>query len=101
MCNISIGVVGDVCRALETKILPFCDDIVQVRTHAQARTDRRARFQQWRNAHFAVACLQILLEDLQNPYLHREVWAAHATAASVHRQHTTPAARAQWSTARA
>lgn len=28
MCHISCGVVGDICRALDDKILPFCDGIM-------------------------------------------------------------------------
>jgi importin subunit beta-1 len=28
VCAITVGVVGDVCRALEEKILPFCDGIM-------------------------------------------------------------------------
>nr|CAD1817539.1 unnamed protein product [Ananas comosus var. bracteatus] len=27
VCSISIGVVGDICRALDEKVLPYCDDI--------------------------------------------------------------------------
>lgn len=30
VCSISVGVVGDICRALEDKILPFCDRIMAV-----------------------------------------------------------------------
>jgi importin subunit beta-1 len=30
VCSISVGVVGDICRALEDKILPFCDRIMTV-----------------------------------------------------------------------
>ncbi|CAL5005816.1 unnamed protein product [Urochloa decumbens] len=30
VCSISVGVVGDICRALEDKILPFCDQIMTV-----------------------------------------------------------------------
>ncbi|KAM3409877.1 hypothetical protein ACQJBY_002249 [Aegilops geniculata] len=30
VCSISVGVVGDICRALEDKILPFCDGIMTV-----------------------------------------------------------------------
>ncbi|XP_077213821.1 importin subunit beta-1-like [Tasmannia lanceolata] len=44
VCSISIGVVGDVCRALDDKILPFCDNIM---TH--------------------------LLKNLSNAMLHRSV----------------------------
>ncbi|KAH9607527.1 hypothetical protein KSS87_017457 [Heliosperma pusillum] len=28
VCSITVGVVGDICRALEEKILPFCDGIM-------------------------------------------------------------------------
>ncbi|XP_059644028.1 importin subunit beta-1-like [Cornus florida] len=28
VCTISVGVVGDICRALEDKILPYCDGIM-------------------------------------------------------------------------
>ncbi|XP_078435499.1 importin subunit beta-1-like [Wolffia australiana] len=28
VCSISVGVVGDICRALDDKILPFCDGIM-------------------------------------------------------------------------
>ncbi|KAG6485360.1 importin subunit beta-1-like [Zingiber officinale] len=28
VCSISVGVVGDICRALDDKILPYCDGIV-------------------------------------------------------------------------
>ncbi|MQL80033.1 hypothetical protein Taro_012476 [Colocasia esculenta] len=28
VCSISVGVVGDICRALDEKILPFCDGIM-------------------------------------------------------------------------
>lgn len=44
VCSISVGVVGDICRALDDKILPFCDAIM---TH--------------------------LLKDLSNSMLHRSV----------------------------
>jgi importin subunit beta-1 len=30
VCSISVGVVGDICRALEDKVLPFCDGIMTV-----------------------------------------------------------------------
>jgi importin subunit beta-1 len=30
VCSISVGVVGDICRALEDKSLPFCDRIMTV-----------------------------------------------------------------------
>jgi len=30
VCSIAVGVVGDVCRALEEGIIPFCDEIVQL-----------------------------------------------------------------------
>jgi importin subunit beta-1 len=44
VCNVTVGVVGDLCRALDAKILPYCDGIV---------------FQ--------------LLQDLQSTQLHRSV----------------------------
>ncbi|OAY74406.1 Importin subunit beta-1 [Ananas comosus] len=44
VCSISIGVVGDICRALDEKVLPYCDGIL---TH--------------------------LLRDLSNPMLNRTV----------------------------
>lgn len=44
VCSISVGVIGDICRALDSKILPYCDGIM---TH--------------------------LLKDLSNPVLHRSV----------------------------
>lgn len=44
VCSVSVGVVGDICRALDDKILPFCDAIM---TH--------------------------LLKDLSNSMLHRSV----------------------------
>jgi len=44
VCSAAVGTAGDICRALETKILPYCDEIVQC-----------------------------LLEDLQNPTLNRQV----------------------------
>jgi len=44
VCNVTVGVVGDLCRALEAKILPFCDSIVYQ-----------------------------LLQDLQSTQLHRSV----------------------------
>lgn len=44
VCSISVGVVGDICRALEDKVLPFCDGI-----------------------------MTNLLKDLSNPLLHRSV----------------------------
>ncbi|XP_071738286.1 importin subunit beta-1-like [Rutidosis leptorrhynchoides] len=28
VCSISVGVVGDICRALDDKMLPFCDNIM-------------------------------------------------------------------------
>ncbi|KAK9715991.1 hypothetical protein RND81_06G204200 [Saponaria officinalis] len=30
VCSITVGVVGDICRALEDKILPYCDGIVAI-----------------------------------------------------------------------
>ncbi|XXG39802.1 hypothetical protein AAC387_Pa01g0668 [Persea americana] len=44
VCAISVGVVGDICRALDDKVLPYCDGIM---TH--------------------------LLKDLSNSMLHRSV----------------------------
>jgi len=44
VCAIAVAVVGDVCRALEKKVYPYCDEII---TH--------------------------LLNDLQNPLLNRNV----------------------------
>lgn len=44
VCSISVGVVGDICRALDEKVLPFCDGI-----------------------------MTNLLKDLSNPMLHRSV----------------------------
>jgi len=44
VCAVAIGVVGDICRALEVKVLPYCDEIVQ-----------------------------LLLRNLQNPNLNRNV----------------------------
>ncbi|KAG0481164.1 hypothetical protein HPP92_012022 [Vanilla planifolia] len=44
VCSISVGVVGDICRALDDKVLPFCDGI-----------------------------MTNLLKDLSNPLLHRSV----------------------------
>ena len=44
VCNVTVGVVGDLCRALDAKILPFCDGIVYQ-----------------------------LLQDLQSTALHRSV----------------------------
>jgi len=44
ICSVAVGVVGDVCRAIEGKLLPFCDEIVT-----------------------------LLLQALQNPNLHRTV----------------------------
>ncbi|CAH8372895.1 unnamed protein product [Eruca vesicaria subsp. sativa] len=31
-CSITVGVVGDICRALDDKILPFCDQIMSLLT---------------------------------------------------------------------
>jgi importin subunit beta-1 len=28
VCAIAVGVVGDICRALESKVIPYCDEIV-------------------------------------------------------------------------
>ncbi|KAI3986857.1 hypothetical protein MKX01_014558 [Papaver californicum] len=44
VCAISVGVVGDICRALDDKIVPFCDGI-----------------------------MSLLLSDLSNGVLHRSV----------------------------
>jgi len=44
VCAVAVGVVGDVSRALNVKMVPYCDEIVSV-----------------------------LLQDLQNPHLHRSV----------------------------
>ncbi|XP_020087575.1 importin subunit beta-1-like [Ananas comosus] len=44
VCSISVGVVGDICRALDEKVLPFCDGIMSA-----------------------------LLKDLSNAMLHRSV----------------------------
>lgn len=44
VCSVAVGVVGDIARALGPKILPYCDEIVQ-----------------------------LLLQDLQNPLLNRNV----------------------------
>lgn len=44
VCAVAIGVVGDICRALEGKVLPYCDEIVH-----------------------------LLLRNLQNPALNRNV----------------------------
>ncbi|RWW26837.1 hypothetical protein BHE74_00025171 [Ensete ventricosum] len=44
VCSISVGVVGDICRALDEKVLPFCDGIMSQ-----------------------------LLKDLSSPMLHRSV----------------------------
>ena len=30
MCQVSVGVLGDVCRAIEARIAPFCDKIMSV-----------------------------------------------------------------------
>ncbi|OWM81683.1 importin subunit beta-1 [Punica granatum] len=44
VCSITVGVVGDICRALDDKILPFCDGI-----------------------------MELLLKDLQSDMLHQSV----------------------------
>jgi len=44
VCAVAIGVVGDICRALEVKVLPYCDEIIS-----------------------------LLLRNLQNPALNRNV----------------------------
>lgn len=46
VCSISVGVVGDICRAMDDKILPYCDGI-----------------------------MTNLLKNLSNPMLHRSVKA--------------------------
>ena len=33
VCAVAIGVVGDICRALEAKVLPYCDEIVHLLLH--------------------------------------------------------------------
>lgn len=33
VCIITVGVIGDLCRALEKKLLPFCDDIIMLLLH--------------------------------------------------------------------
>ena len=30
MCSVSVGVLGDVCRALEDQIFSYCDSIMQI-----------------------------------------------------------------------
>merc|ERR1719201_2544948 len=44
VCQVAVGVVGDICRALEGKVLPYCDEI-----------------------------LGLLLKNLQSPKLNRNV----------------------------
>ena len=44
VCNVAIGVVGDICRALEKQVMPYCDELVH-----------------------------LLLRNLQNPALNRNV----------------------------
>jgi len=44
VCSVAVGVVGDICRALEAKVEPYCDEVVA-----------------------------LLLRDLQNPNLNRNV----------------------------
>lgn len=44
VCSVTVGVVGDICRALDEKVIPYCDGIVYQ-----------------------------LLRDLENPKLHRNV----------------------------
>jgi len=44
VCAVAVGVVGDICRALEAKVLPYCDEVVH-----------------------------LLLRNLQNPALNRNV----------------------------
>lgn len=51
VCNIAVGVVGDICRALNARVAPYCDEIVQ-----------------------------FLLQNLQNQTLHRSVKPAILSA---------------------
>lgn len=44
VCCTAVGLAGDICRGLKTKILPFCDEI-----------------------------MTLLLENLSNPHIHRSV----------------------------
>jgi len=44
VCNVAVGVVGDVARALEEKLIPYCDEI-----------------------------MQLLLQNLQNPSIERSI----------------------------
>jgi len=44
VCNVAIGVVGDICRALDKGVMPYCDEVVH-----------------------------LLLRNLQNPALNRNV----------------------------
>jgi importin subunit beta-1 len=44
VCAVAVGVVGDISRAITVKVAPYCDEIVS-----------------------------LLLQDLQNPLLHRNV----------------------------
>jgi importin subunit beta-1 len=30
LCSIALGVVGDVCRAMQKKVAPYCDDYVSI-----------------------------------------------------------------------
>jgi len=30
ICQASVGLIGDICRALGPKVLPFCDDIMRL-----------------------------------------------------------------------
>jgi importin subunit beta-1 len=30
VCNVAIGVVGDICRALEKQVMPYCDELVHL-----------------------------------------------------------------------
>jgi len=43
VCNVTVGVVGDLCRALDLKILPFCDGVVyQLLQNLQSTTLHRS-----------------------------------------------------------
>lgn len=57
VCSVSVGVVGDLCRALEGGILPYCDEIVtllmqnlQARAHARTRAHTHAAWRAARRA---------------------------------------------------
>lgn len=41
VCSVAVGVVGDICRAIGDKILPYCDEIVTLLLgNLQVRCDR-------------------------------------------------------------